>query len=85
MKKDTTDVALDDSKKSIVVGILRPRATEPARRAVLNEPRHLRRFFEQVRRDGPVAACPKAGPSGYDLYRQRTARGVACQGIVPAP
>lgn len=35
-------------------------------------------------REGPVAACYEAGVSGYDLYRQSTACGVACQVIAPA-
>jgi hypothetical protein len=31
------------------------------------------------RRDGGVVACYEAGVSGYDLYRQITGVGVACQ------
>jgi hypothetical protein len=67
MKKDTTYVALDDSKNSIVVGILRPRDTEPELRQIPNEPRHLRRLFTRLTREGPVVTCYEAGPSGYDL------------------
>jgi len=84
MKKDTTYVALDDSKNSIVVGILRPRDTEPELRQIPNEARHLRRLFTRLTREGPVVACYEAGPSGYDLYRQLTALGVPCQVIAPA-
>ena len=84
MKKDTTYVALDDSKNSIVVGILRPRDTEPELRQIPNEPRHLRRLFTRLTREGPVVTCYEAGPSGYDLYRQLTALGVPCQVIAPA-
>jgi len=84
MKEDITYVALDDSKNSIVVGILRPRATEPELRPLPNEPRHLRRFFARLQREGPVAVCYEAGPSGYDLYRQLPALGVPCQVIAPA-
>jgi transposase len=84
MEKDTTYVALDDSKNSIVVGVLRPKATEPELRQIPNEPRHLRRLFERLKREGPVVTCYEAGPSGYDLYRQITALGVPCQVMAPA-
>ena len=84
MKKDITYVALDDSKNSIVAGVLRPQATEPELRQFPTEPKHLRRFFSRLQREGPVVACYEAGPSGYDLYRQLTALGVPCQVIAPA-
>jgi len=84
MKKDITHVALDDSKNSIVLGILRPRATEPELRQIPNEAGHLRRLFARLQREGPVATCYEAGPAGYDLYRQLTAFGVPCQVMAPA-
>lgn len=84
MKKDITYVALDDSKKSIVAGLLRPQATEPELRQFPNEPKHLRRFFDRLKREGPVAACYEAGPAGYDLYRQLTGLGVPCQVMAPS-
>jgi transposase len=84
MKKGTTHVALDDSKRKIVAGILRPEATEPEVREISNDPSHIRRLFERLKREGPVVACYEAGVSGYDLYRQITALGVPCQVIAPA-
>jgi len=84
MEKDTTYVALDDSKRKIVAGILRPAAQEPELREIANDPRQIRRLFERLQREGPVAACYEAGVSGYDLYRQLTALGVACSVIAPA-
>jgi len=71
-------VALDDSKRVIVAGILRPEATQPDLREVPNEPRQVRRLFERLLQAGPVRACDEAGVSGYDLYRQLTALGVDC-------
>lgn len=68
-------MALDDSKNSIVAGILRPQATEPELRQFPNAPKHLRRFFTRLQREGPVSTCYEAGPAGYDLYRQLTACG----------
>jgi len=84
MEKDTTYVAMDDSKRKIVAGILRPAAQEPELREIANDPRQIRRLFERLQREGPVAACYEAGVSGYDLYRQLTPLGVACSVIAPA-
>ena len=45
MGKGTTYVALDDSKRRIVAGILRPADTEPELREIPNDPQHVRRLF----------------------------------------
>jgi transposase len=84
MEKSTTYVALDDSKRKIVAGILRPGDAQPELREIANDPRQIRRLFERLKREGPVAACYEAGVSGYDLHRQITALGVACAVIAPA-
>lgn len=84
MEKGTTYVALDDSKRKTVAGILRPGATAPELRELPNDAHHIRRLFERLTREGPVVACYEAGVSGYDLYRQITALGVPCQVIAPA-
>jgi transposase len=84
MGKGTTFVALDDSKRKIVAGILRPGATEPELREIPNESRLVRRLIERLKREGPVEVCYEAGVSGYDLYRQITGLGVSCQVIAPA-
>lgn len=79
-----THVALDDSKRVIVAGILGPEATQPELREMPNDPRQIRRLFERLTRHGPVRACYEAGVSGYDLYRQLVALGVDCQVMAPA-
>jgi transposase len=84
MEKDTTYVALDDSKRKIVAGILRPADTQPELREIANDARQIRRLFERLKREGPVTACDEAGVSGYDLHRQITALSVACAVIAPA-
>lgn len=84
MEKDTTYVALDDSKRKIVAGILRPEATQPELRELANDPHQIRRLFQRLTREGPVVACYEAGVSGYDLYRQIRALGVGCEVIAPA-
>jgi transposase len=84
MEKGTTYVALDDSKRRIVAGILRPPDTEPELREIPNDPQHVRRLFTRLMREGSVKVCYEAGVSGYDLYRRLTALGVACDVIAPA-
>lgn len=84
MDKDTTYVALDDSKRTLVVGILRPGSLEPELREIPNESKLLRRLIERLKREGPVRVCYEAGVSGYDLYRQLTALDVPCQVVAPA-
>src|SRR5439155_485640 len=54
------------------------------RGALADVARQIRRLFERLKREGPVAACYEAGVSGYDLHRQITGLGVACAVIAPA-
>src|SRR5262245_40748885 len=84
MGKGTTFVALDDSKRKIVAGILRPGTTDPELREIPNESKLVRRLIERLKREGPVAVCYEAGVSGYDIHRQITGLGVPCQVIAPA-
>src|SRR5439155_1736371 len=79
-----THVALDDSKRVIVAGILRGEATQPELREIPNDPRQVRRLFARLLQEAPVRACYEAGVSGYDLYRQLTGLGVECAVIAPA-
>jgi transposase len=85
MEKDTTTyVGLDDSKRKLVVAILRPGEREPEQREMPKELHLIQRVFRRLAREGAVTACYEAGVSGYDLYRQITACGVACRVIAPA-
>ena len=78
MGQGTTFVALDDSKRKIVAGILWPEALDPELREIPNEPKPLRHLIARLKREGPVKVCYEAGVSGYDLYRQITGLGVPC-------
>jgi len=75
VEKNTIYIALDDSKRKLVVAMLRPAATEPEEREIPKDPSHIQRLCRRVQREGPVQACYEAGVSGYDLYRQFTAAG----------
>jgi hypothetical protein len=61
MEKDTIYVALDDSKRKLVVAMLRPGATEPEEREIPKDPPHIQRLFGRLQRGGPVQACYEAG------------------------
>ena len=78
MRKGSTYVTLDDSKRKVGGAILRPGATEPEQRQMPEEARHIQRLFRRLRCEGRVEACYEAGGSGYDLYRQIPACGVRC-------
>jgi transposase len=84
MGEGTTHVALDDSKRKIAVGVLRPGKHESDLHEIPNEPRSIRRLFERLLHEGPVKACYEAGVSGYDLHRRIVALGVHCDVIAPA-
>jgi hypothetical protein len=56
MKKDDKLAALADSKRTIIVGILRTGVDEPDLRRIPNEPRHFRCLCERLTRDGPIVA-----------------------------
>ena len=72
MDKDTTYVALDDSKRKIVAGILRPGNEQPELREIANDARQIHRLFERLKREGPVAACYEAGcPATISTVRSR--------------
>ena len=78
MGQGPTFVALDDSKRKIVAGILWPDALDAELREIPNESQPLRRLIARLKREGPVNVCYEAGVSGYDLYRQITGLGVPC-------
>src|SRR5262245_7073138 len=77
-------VALDDSKRKVVVGILRPGVMEPALRELPKEPHLIRRPFPRLTREGLVRACYEAGGSGCERLRQIIACGAECKVIAPA-
>lgn len=83
MQEHSTHLAMDDSMRPIVMGILHARAQEPELRWIPTEPRRMRRFLATLQPDGPVVACCEEDPSP-DLYRQPSAPGIACQVIAPA-
>jgi len=64
VENDTIYVALDDSKRKLVVAMLRPGATEPDEREIPKDATHITRLFRRLEREGPVQGCYEAGVSG---------------------
>jgi hypothetical protein len=48
MNQDITHVALDDSKRKVVVAILRPGQTQPEQREMPKEPPLIQRVFQRA-------------------------------------
>jgi hypothetical protein len=53
MDESTTYVALDDSKRKVVVAILRPGQSQPEQREMRKDPQLIRRLFQRLTRGGP--------------------------------
>jgi transposase len=76
-------VGLDVSKLSISVALLRPNGTGMDEERISNTPEAVRALVRRWPDLGSVRACYEAGPTGYALYRDLTALGVACPVIAP--
>ena len=79
MGTDPTSVALDESKRKLVVRVLRPGDREPEVREITNEAKLTHRLFERLKREGSVEAGYEAGVEEYDLDHQIIGLGVPCQ------
>src|SRR5215831_9365807 len=64
VEKDTIYVALDDSKRKLVVAILRPGAPEPEEREIPKDPPHIQRLCRRLQREGPCRRATKRGSRG---------------------
>jgi transposase len=88
MRDSITWVALDTSKKKHVAAILNGDTGELRERAIINEPRTIRRFARRLVREaaGQVRVCYEAGPCGFALQRQLkdAAPGLECAVIAPS-
>ncbi len=77
-------VGLDVSKLSINVALLRPNGTGIDEDRIPNTPEAVRSLVRRWADPGSIRACYEAGPTGYALYRELTALGVACTVIAPS-
>lgn len=78
-------VGLDVHKDSITAAVFMDQSSEP--RSVDRLPtdfRKLRRYFERLRKEGPVYACYEASGAGYVLHRMLLEWGIHCEVIAPS-
>jgi transposase len=85
MSQPTQFVGVDLHQDSVVVAVL-PEGAEKCTRVeeMLNEPARLRRFFQRVRKEGPVRACYEAGGCGFVLHRALSGWDIPCEVIAPS-
>ena len=77
-------LGLDVHKDSISAGILRPRDEVADVVRISSDPDAVAHLLERFPDPRGVRACYEAGPTGYELHRLLTRRGIACEVIAPA-
>lgn len=85
MEKVTTHAGLDVHMERIVIAVLVGQQREPTLLDIPNDEKVIRRTFKRLVAEAyEFRCCYEAGPCGYEVYRQLTAMGVACEVIAPA-
>jgi transposase len=84
MEKVISYVGLDVHSVRIVLSELRGDASDPVLREIPNDPKVVRKTLRRLASEAEVRCCYEAGPCGYELYRQLTEMGIACEVIAPA-
>ena len=84
MAKSTRFVGLDVHAETIAVAIAEGRGKVKSLGTIPNRPEAIRRVLEKLGRASDLRVCYEAGPTGYALYWQLTAAGIACEVIAPS-
>lgn len=85
MQKVTTHVGLDVHSERIVFATLEGASREPTIRDIPNDPKVIRRTFKRLVAEAyDLRCCYEAGPCGFELFRQLTSMGIACEVIAPS-
>src|SRR3954469_9604462 len=84
MAKNTRFVGLDVHAETIAVAVAEGRGQVRALGTIPNRPEAVRRLLGKVGKPGELRVCYEAGPTGYALYWQLTAMGIACEVIAPS-
>jgi transposase len=77
-------VGLDVHKESVVIAVADGGRGEPAVLATI--PNDTRQLVKRLGKLGPVGTlrcCYEAGPTGFGLYRELAAHGIACDVVAP--
>src|SRR5262249_20008368 len=81
---DAVYLGLDVHKDSISAAILNPGCDRADVERIFNDEDSVRRLVACFPEPRLVRACYEAGPTGYDLQRLLSSRGVPCQVIAPS-
>jgi transposase len=85
MQKVTTHVGLDVHAERIVIASLLGQAREPTVWDIPNEAKVVRRTFKRLAEQAyELVCCYEAGPCGFELHRQLTSMGIACEVVAPS-
>jgi transposase len=85
MQKVTTWVGLDVHSERIVIATLVGQGREPEVRDIPNEPKVIRRTFVKFAAEAfELRCCYEAGPCGFEVHRQLTEMGIACEVVAPS-
>ena len=85
MQEVTTHVGLDVHSERIIIATLTGQAREPVILDIPNVPKVIRRTFKRlVSETYELRCCYEAGPCGFELFRQLSAMGIACEVIAPS-
>jgi transposase len=85
MQKVITWAGLDVHAERIVIASLEGQSREPTIVDIPNDAKIIRRTFKRlVERVHELRCCYEAGPCGFELFRQLTSMGIACEVIAPS-
>lgn len=85
MEKVTTWAGLDVHSERLFIATLMGQSQEPAVWDIPNDPKVIRRTFQRlVAQAYELRCCYQAGPCGFELHRQLTAMGIACEVVAPS-
>lgn len=85
MEKVITHAGLDVHSGRIVIATLKGQVREPAILEIPNDPKVIRRTLKRLAAEAyELRCCYEAGPCGYEVHRQLTAMGIACEVVAPS-
>jgi hypothetical protein len=84
MAKNTRFVGLDVHAETIAVAVAEGRGQVRSLGTIPNRPEAVRRLLGKLGKASELRVCYEAGPTGYPLYWQLTAMGIACEVIAPS-
>jgi len=76
-------IGLDVHAETIAVAVAEPHGEVRALGIIPNRAESIRRLMKKLGPAEQLRACYEAGPTGYVVYWQLTAIGVACQVVAP--